>query len=131
MFGRLFQPLKRRRSVERKITLVMAIAILAFGCFSPKPTRYETSAYKSASPENRLRIEEGKIVPGMSVEECKVSCPDCQFERKFVSTKGDFEVWEVTGRGKDLYLRVQNGKIENVSENTAPSPRDKKKKKIK
>jgi hypothetical protein len=115
--------------MTREIILLTAAAILAFACSSPKPTRYETTAYKSASAENRLRIEEGKIVPGMSLEESKVSCPECQFERKFVSTKGDYEVWEVTGEGKNLILHVLNGKIEKVSENTAPSPRDKKKKK--
>ena len=107
----------------------MVIAILAFGCSTSKVTKYETTAYKSASPENRVRIEQGKIVPGMSIEESKVSCPECDFERKFVSTKGDYEVWEVTGGGKNLYLHVHNGKIEKASENTAKPPLDKKKKK--
>jgi hypothetical protein len=47
----------------------------------------------------------------MSIEECKASCPECQFVRKFTNTKGDYELWEVSGSGKDLYLHVQNGRI--------------------
>ena len=121
---------RQRGGSWRESILLTAVAILAFACSSPKPTRYETTAYKSASPENRLRIEEGKIVPGMSLDESKISCPECQFERKFVSAKGDYEVWEVTGGGRNLYLHVQDGKIEKVSENTA-QPHDKKKKKKK
>jgi hypothetical protein len=111
--------------VKRKLILFMAIWGLAIGCsFSPKVTRYETMAYKSASPENRLRIERGEIAVGMSIEECKASCPKCQFIRKFTSTKGDYELWEVTGPGKNLYLYVQDGRIEKVSE-IIPQPSDK------
>ena len=113
--------------MERKFILLMTIGILAIGCSSQKVTRYETMAYKSASPENRLKIEQGKIDVGMSVEECKASCPECQFLRKFTNTKGDYEVWEVTGpRGnlrvpkKYLYLQVQNGRIEKVRLDTPP-----------
>jgi hypothetical protein len=123
--------LRQRGDSWREIILLTAVALSAFACSSPKLTRYETTAYQSASPENRLGIEQGKIVPGMSMEESKVSCPECQFERKFVSTKGDYEVWEVTGGGRNLYLHVQNGKIEKVSENTAQPSHDKKKKKKK
>lgn len=107
--------------MERRLILLMTIGILAIGCSSPKVTRYETMAYKSASPENRLKIEQGQIDVGMSIEECKTSCPECQFLRKFTNTRGDYEVWEVTGQGKDLYLQVQNGRIEKVSVNT-PQP---------
>jgi hypothetical protein len=107
--------------VERKFILLMTIGILAIGCPSPKVTRYETMAYKSASPENRLKIEQGKIDVGMSIEECKASCPECQFLRKFTNMKGDYELWEVTGPRKDLYLHVQGGRIEKVSVNT-PHP---------
>ena len=103
----------------------MAIGILAIGCSSQKVTRYETMAYKSASPENRLKIEQEKINVGMSIEECKASCPECQFRRKFTNTKGDYELWEVIGAGKDLYLHVQNGRIEKVSVNTPHPPRRK------
>jgi hypothetical protein len=103
----------------------MAIVILAIGCSSQKVTRYETMAYKSASPENKLKIEQGKIDVGMSIKECKASCPDCKFLRKFSNTKGDYQLWEATGPGKDLYLHVQNGRIEKVSVNTAPPPRKK------
>lgn len=99
----------------------MTIGILAIGCPSQKVTKYETLAYKSASPENRLKIEQGKIDVGMSIEECKASCSECQFLRKFTNTKGDYELWEVTGPGKGLYLQVQNGRIEKVSVNT-PHP---------
>jgi hypothetical protein len=110
--------------VERKFILLMTIGILAIGCPSPKVTRYETMAYKSASPENSLKIEQGKIDVGMSIEECKASCPKCKFVRKFTNTKGDYELWEVTG-GKNLYLHVQNGRIEKVSVNTPRPPRRK------
>ena len=101
----------------------MTIGILVIGCPSQKVTRYETMAYKSASSENRLKIEQGKIDVGMSIEECKASCPECQFLGKFTNTKGDYELWEVTGPGKDLYLHVQNGRIGKVSVNTPQSPR--------
>jgi hypothetical protein len=111
--------------VEGKIILLLAIGILVIGCPSPKVTRYETMAYKSASPENKLKIEQEKIDVGMSIEECKASCPECQFLRKFTNMKGDYELWEVTGQGKDLYLHVQNGRIEKVSVNTSPPPRRK------
>jgi hypothetical protein len=84
-------------------------------------------ALKSLSPENRLKIEQRKIDMGMSIEECKASCPECQFRRKFTNTKGDYELWEVTGPGKHLYLHVQNGRIEKVSVNTPHSSRYKSK----
>jgi hypothetical protein len=111
--------------METKHTLLMVIGILVIGCSSQKATRYETMAYKSASPENRLRIEQGKIDVGMSIEECKASCPNCQFLRKFTTNTNDYELWEVTGPGKDLYLHVQNGRIEKVSVNTPHPPRHK------
>jgi hypothetical protein len=111
--------------MERILTLLMVIGTLAIGCSSPKVTRYETTAYQSASPEIRMRIEEGAIGVGMSVEECKASCLECRFVRKFTSTNGDYELWEVTGREKDLYLHVQNGRIVKVSENTPPLPSNK------
>jgi hypothetical protein len=88
-------------------------------------TRYETIAYKSASPENKTKIEQEKIDVGMSIEECEASCPECQFVRKFTNTKGDYELWEVTGPGKNLYLHVQNGRIEKVSVNIPVPPRRK------
>jgi hypothetical protein len=62
---------------------------------------------------------------GMSIEECKASCPECQFIRKFTNTKGDYELWEVTGPEKHLYLQVQDGRIEKVSVSTPHSPRHK------
>ena len=108
--------------MKRKFILLMTIGILVIGCPSQKVTRYETMAYKSASSENRLKIEQGKIDVGMSIDECKASCPECQFLKKFTNTKGDYELWEVTGPGKDLYLHVQNGRIEKVSVNTPQSP---------
>ncbi len=111
--------------MERQFILLMTIGILAIGCPSPKVTKYETMAYKSASPENRLKIEQGKIEVGMSVEECKASCPECKFLRKFTSTKGDYELWEVTGPGKDLFLHVQSGRIEKISPNTPRQPQHK------
>jgi hypothetical protein len=112
--------------VERKIILFIVIWGLAIGCSSsPKVTKYETMAYQSASPENRLRIEQGEIAVGMSIEECKASCSKCQFFKKFTSTKGDYELWEVTGPGQNLYLHVQNGRIEKVSGNI-PQPSNKK-----
>jgi hypothetical protein len=113
-------------TLQRRFVLLIGIGILATGvilapgCPSPKVTRYETAAYQSASPENKLKIEQGKIDVGMSIEECKASCPECQFLKKFTSKK-DYEVWEATGPGKDLYLHVQNGRIEKVSVNV-PHP---------
>ena len=111
--------------MERKFILLMTTVILAIGCSSQKVTRYETMAYKSASPENKLKIEQGTIDVGMSIEECKASCPECQFIGKFTSVKGDYELWTVTGPGKNLYLHVQNGRIEKVSVNTPLPPRRK------
>lgn len=101
--------------MERKIIFLMTIIILSVGCSSQKVTRYDTMAYKSASPQNRLRIERGEIVAGMSIEECKASCPECQFIRKFTSDAKDYELWKVTGPEKNLYLHVQNGRIKKVS----------------
>ena len=115
--------------MERKLTLFVGIGVLAISCSSPKAARHETmnqtTAYRTASPENRLRIEQREIGVGMSVEECQSSCPECRFIRKFTSTKGGYELWEVTGREKDLYLHVQNGRIEKITEN-APPPSNKK-----
>lgn len=108
-----------------RYVLLITSGILAIWCSPQKVTRYETMAYKSASPENKLKIEQGKIDMGMSVEECKASCPECQFLRKFTNTKGDYELWEVTGPGKNLYLHVQNGWVEKVSVNTPLPPRKK------
>jgi hypothetical protein len=105
--------------VERKFILLITIGILGIGCPSQKMARYGRMAYKSASPENRLKIEQGKIDVGMSIEECKASCPECKFLRKFTNRKGDYEVWEAIGPGKDLYLHVQNGRIEKVSVKTS------------
>lgn len=109
--------------MERRFFLLMTIGILAIGCPSPKVTRYETMAYKSASPENRQKIEQGKIDAGMSIEECKASCPECQFTMKFTNNTKNYELWQVTGPEKDLYLHVQNGRIEKVSVNTSRPPR--------
>jgi hypothetical protein len=107
--------------MERKLSLLILIGILTIECSSsPKVSRFETMAYQSASPENKLKIEQGEIGVGMSIEECKISCPKCQFIRKFTSQRG-FELWEVTGQEKDLYLHVQNGRIEKVSK-YAPRP---------
>jgi hypothetical protein len=106
---------------EKKLGLLILIGIFAIECSSsPKVSRYETMAYKSASPENKLKIEQGEIGVGMSIEECKASCPKCQFIRKFTSMRG-FELWEVTGQERDLYLHVQDGRIEKVSKYT-PRP---------
>ena len=109
-----------------RYTLVIASGILTVWCSPEKVTRYETTAYKSASPENRLRIEQGGLSAGMSIEECKIACPKCQFTRKFVSTNNDYELWEVTGQGKNLHLHVLHGRIEKVSENI-PQPTRKEK----
>jgi hypothetical protein len=40
---------------------------------------YETRTYKSVSPENKLKIEQGIIGVGMSIEECKASSPSANF----------------------------------------------------
>ncbi len=102
--------------------MIVGAAVL-IGCSSPKVAKYETIAYRSASPENRLKIEQGEIAAGMSIEECKAACPECRFVKKFESTRGDFDLWEVTGPDKDLYLHVQKGRIEKVSANKPqPSP---------
>jgi hypothetical protein len=104
----------------KKLWMVILIGVLAIECSSsPKVSRFETITYKSASPENKLKIEQGEIGIGMSIEECKAACPECQFIRKFASMRG-FELWEVTGE-KNLYLHVQDGRIEKVSKYT-PHP---------
>jgi len=104
------------RNLGKALALMM-IGILAVGCYSSRVNRFETAAYQSASPENKLRIEQGKIEAGMSVEEGKVSRPDCQFINKFTSSDGSYELWEVRdSQEKGLYLlHVENGRIAKVS----------------
>lgn len=100
---------------------------LATGCSSPKVNTYETRTYKSVSPENKLKIEQGIIGVGMSIEECKASCPKCQFFKKFASINGSYELWKVDGAPqKELYLNVVNGRIEKVSESGIQKPQQEK-----
>jgi hypothetical protein len=113
--------------MEKILPLIIIGIFLAAGCSSPRVNKDETIAYKSASPENRLKIEQGTIGVGMSIEECKASCPQCQFSKKFASTDGSYELWKVSGGPpKELYLHVVNGKIEKVSESGTQKPQHEK-----
>lgn len=107
------------------IALTLIGMFLAGGCSSPRVNRFETTAYQLASPENKLKIEQGTIAVGMSIEECRVSCTECQFIKKFSSSSNstnNYELWEVKdSQGRDLYLHVVSGRIEKVStENQKP-----------
>ena len=109
------------------LLLIIMNALLVAGCSSPKVNKHETIAYKLASPENRLKIEQGTIGVGMSIEECKASCPKCQFVKKFGSTDGSYELWKANdGPKRELYLHVVNGRIEKVAESgVQPPPKEK------
>ncbi len=106
------------------VTLVVIGMFLASGCASPKMNRFETTAYQSASPENKVKIEQGTIGVGMSIEECRLSCPECQFVRKFISSANNYELWELkdSREGRDLYLHLVNGRIEKVSTEVQKPP---------
>ena len=116
-----------------KVIPLMVIGMfLAVGCASPKGNRFETTAYQSASPENKLKMEQGTIGVGMSIEECRVSCPECQFIKKFASsTNNNYELWELKDNreGRDWYLHVVNGRIEKLSTEAQKPPERKIKKK--
>ncbi len=66
---------KTKVTMEEILPLIIIGTFLATGCSSPKVNTYETRTYKSVSPENKLKIEQGIIGVGMSIEECKASCP--------------------------------------------------------
>jgi hypothetical protein len=118
---------KTKVAMEKILPLIIMSTFLAIGCSSPKVNTYETRTYKSVSPENKVKIEQGIIGVGMSIEECKASCPKCQFFRKFASTNGSYELWEVNGGPKkELYLHVVNGRIEKVSESGIQKPQHEK-----
>ena len=112
--------------MRRVLVLIIAGILLAAGCASTKVNRFETVAYKQASPENKLKMEQGVIDVGMSIEECRVSCPECQFVKKFATSSDGYELWETKGdQGRNLYLHVVNGRIEKVS-NQIQKPTEKK-----
>ena len=118
---------KTKVAMEKILPLIIIGTFLATGCSSPKVNIYETRTYKSVSPENKLKIEQGIIGVGMSIEECKASCPKCQFFKKFASTNGSYELWKVDGGPqKELYLHVVNGGIEKVSESGIQKPQQEK-----
>ncbi len=109
--------------MEKILPLIITGVFLAAGCSSPKVNKHETIAYELASPENRLKIEQGTIGVGMSIEECKASCPKCQFVKKFGSTDGSYELWKANDRPKrELYLHVVNGRIEKIAESGVQTP---------
>jgi len=118
---------KTKVAMEKILPLIIISTFLASGCSSPKVNTYEARTYKSVSPENKLNIEQGIIGVGMSIEECKASCPECQFFKKFASTDGSYELWKVSGGPKkELYLQVVNGRIEKVSESGIQKPQHEK-----
>jgi len=118
---------KTKVAMEKILPLIIIGTFLATGCSSPRVNTYETRTYKSVSPENKLKIEQGIIGVGMSIEECKASCPKCQFFKKFASTNGSYELWKVDGAPqKELYLHVVNGRIEKVSESGIQKPQQEK-----
>jgi hypothetical protein len=107
----------------RILLLIITGTYLVAGCSSPKVNKQETIAYKLASSENRLKMEQGTIAVGMSIEECKASCPKCQFVKKFASTDGTYELWKANdGPKRELYLRVVNGRIEKITESGVQPP---------
>jgi len=115
----------------RVLALIIIGILLAAGCASTKVNRFETVAYKQASPENKLKMEQGVIDVGMSIEECRVSCPECQFIKKFTTSSDSYELWETKGdQGRDFYLHVVNGRIEKVSNQIQPHPEKKRKPKL-
>jgi len=111
----------------RVLLFIIINIFLVAGCSSPKVNTRETINYKLVSPENKLKIEKGIIGVGMSIEECKASCPKCQFIKKFASTDGSYELWKVSDvPPKELYLHVVNGKIEKISEPGVQTPQSEK-----
>lgn len=109
----------------KKILSSIGILIWVLGCSATKVSKYETNAYRLASPENKQRIDEGKIEKGMSIDECKASHPDYQFVRKFTTSDGRFELWEATDKPnhKAIYLHIENGKVAKVSEDIRSAPK--------
>jgi hypothetical protein len=63
---------------------------------------------------------------GLTIEECKASCPECKFVRKVHSADATYELWRVEAEDirvvKSVYLHVKNDRVEKVK----PQP-DKKK----
>ena len=110
--------------MEKILPFIIAGVFLATGCSSPKVNTHETMNNNLVSRENMLKSEK---ITGMSIEECKASCPECLFARKFASTDGNYELWKVntqiprdmknpTGPKREVYLHVVNGRIEKVAE---------------
>ena len=118
--------------MHKVFILIVAVSISASGCPSAKVNRHDTVAYKLASAENKVKIEQGIIDEGMSIQECKSSCPECQFIKKFTSNDGNYELWKVKNAPeRDLYLHVTNGRVNKVSKSEVQSPHDKKTKRQK
>ena len=100
-----------------KILLLIWIWLWLFTSYIPEPNKYEATAYKLASSENKQGIEQCKIELGMSIDECKASCPDYQFVKINDLPNGNYELWEAkSGEEKDLFLYVLDGKVEMISE---------------
>jgi len=109
--------------MKKILLFIMAGVFLATACSSPKVNTHETMNNQLV-PENKQKIEKSV---GMSIEECKASCSECKFAKKFASTDGSYELWKVNtqilrdpknpaGLKIELYLHVVNGKIEKVVE---------------
>ena len=109
--------------MKKILPFIVAGVFLATACSSPKVNTHETVNSQSV-PENKQKIEKSA---GMSIEECKASCFECKFVRKFASTDGSYELWKVNtqilrdpknpaGPKIEIYLHVVNGKIEKVVE---------------
>jgi hypothetical protein len=130
-FGLLLIPFtvytKQRCAMVKILLLIITGTYLVAGCSSPKVNTHETINYKLVTPENKLKIEKGIIGVGMSIEECKASCPKCQFVKKFASTDGNYELWKANdGPKKELYLHVLNGRIEKIVEPGIQTPQSEK-----
>ena len=105
---------------------IVAVSISVSACPSAKVNRHDTVAYKLASPENKVKIEQGIIGEGMSIQECKSSCPECQFIKKFTSNDGNYELWKVKNAPeRELYLHVTNGRVNKVSKSESQTPHNK------
>jgi hypothetical protein len=107
---------------------ILIVGIISIGCAYNKPLTYSEimwhPAYQNASLGNREYIMMGKIVIGMSIEECKVAWPGNIWERINATQDKDsyWELWRVynqmEGRHPSvkLYLHLRNGRIVIISD---------------
>jgi hypothetical protein len=104
--------------------LVLLLAVL-WACGAPGHSKYiNQAAYNAASPENRERINQGRIGVGMSIYECMAAWPDKTFEKisEQATGKGSYETWRVESFSRIgggmvwLWLFVEDGRITMIDE---------------